>query len=164
MTREGVMEAATVMLGENNANRMVLLRHDLPDGSSHFDWLIQRSRGGPDAPGATPDLDARCLLSIRVSGEFPFRPGQTAAAEQIADHRGLYLDYEGPVSGDRGRVERVARGIGAIMAENADLVVIDGRFAAVEGGVGLADSLARWELDKADGTLRATGRAGPCRE
>jgi len=32
------------------------------------------------------------------------------AARRIADHRRAYLDYEGPVSGDRGHVRRVDRG------------------------------------------------------
>jgi hypothetical protein len=31
-------------------------------------------------------------------------------ARRIADHRRAYLDYEGPVSGDRGHVRRVDRG------------------------------------------------------
>jgi hypothetical protein len=32
--------------------------------------------------------------------------GATVLAEALADHRRDYLDYEGPVSGDRGRVVR----------------------------------------------------------
>jgi hypothetical protein len=32
--------------------------------------------------------------------------GQTVAAEALGDHRKLYLDYEGPVSGGRGTVRR----------------------------------------------------------
>jgi hypothetical protein len=31
---------------------------------------------------------------------------QTQPAEQLADHRLAYLEYEGPVSGDRGTVSR----------------------------------------------------------
>lgn len=31
-------------------------------------------------------------------------PNQEIRSERIGDHRLLYLDYEGPVSGDRGRV------------------------------------------------------------
>ncbi len=33
-------------------------------------------------------------------------PGKTVAAEILPDHRRHYLDYEGPVSGGRGRVTR----------------------------------------------------------
>ena len=36
--------------------------------------------------------------------------GNDVAAEQLGDHRRDYLEYEGEVSGDRGRVIRVAAG------------------------------------------------------
>ena len=34
------------------------------------------------------------------------RLGRVCRAERLADHRVSYLDYEGPVSGDRGSVTR----------------------------------------------------------
>lgn len=34
----------------------------------------------------------------------------TVQARRIGDHRRAYLDYEGPVSGNRGQVRRVDRG------------------------------------------------------
>lgn len=37
--------------------------------------------------------------------------GVGIAAKQLQDHRLAYLDYEGPVSGDRGCVQRVDRGL-----------------------------------------------------
>ncbi len=40
-------------------------------------------------------------------------------AERIGDHRMDYLDYEGPVSGDRGYVTRVDGG-GLVLAETSD--------------------------------------------
>jgi len=40
----------------------------------------------------------------------PPRPGETIEAGALPDHRLAYLDYEGPVSGDRGAVHRVDRG------------------------------------------------------
>ena len=36
----------------------------------------------------------------------PPAPGLDVAAERLADHRPHYLDYEGPLSGDRGAVTR----------------------------------------------------------
>jgi hypothetical protein len=36
--------------------------------------------------------------------------GQRVAAVRIADHRPAYLTYEGPISGDRGTVRRLASG------------------------------------------------------
>jgi hypothetical protein len=78
----------------------VLLLHRLPDGESHYDWMI-----AVDPAGRSP------LVSYRLAG----RPDRLAAGEKIGataigEHRPLYLDYEGPVSGGRGRVERVRRG------------------------------------------------------
>jgi hypothetical protein len=78
---------------------MVLLRHELPDGSGHFDWLLDRS-GRPD------------LLAFRVQERID-QLGQGArgfTATRLADHRRAYLTYEGPVSGGRGAVTRVAEG------------------------------------------------------
>lgn len=39
-----------------------------------------------------------------------FAPTNTVPAEQLPDHRLAYLDYEGPVSGDRGAVTRLDSG------------------------------------------------------
>ncbi len=64
--------------------RFVVLSHDWPE--PHFDLLLE---AGP------------VLRAWRLRGE----PGETAVpAEPNADHRLLYLDYEGPVSGNRGTV------------------------------------------------------------
>jgi len=77
----------------------VVLLHTLPDGSSHFDWLIDQ-----------PDLDVEHrLLSFRC----PVRPDEAASpfgAEIMPPHRAFYLDYEGPLSGKRGLVRRIASG------------------------------------------------------
>jgi hypothetical protein len=43
---------------------------------------------------------------------------QAVAAEQLADHRLDYLDFEGPVSGDRGSVTRVAAGQYELLEES----------------------------------------------
>ncbi len=78
----------------------VLLLHELPDGSSHVDWLI-----APDAGGRRP------LIAFRLGGRVDLLPpGQQLAAERIKDHRPAWLDLEGPVSGGRGTARRLARG------------------------------------------------------
>ena len=38
------------------------------------------------------------------------RPDSSMPAEPLGDHRTAYLDYEGPVSGDRGIVSRFEQG------------------------------------------------------
>lgn len=78
----------------------VLLLHELPDGSSHFDWLI-----APDTGGLRP------LVSFRLGQRVDqLRPGMALAAERIAEHRPAWIDLEGPVSGGRGTARRLARG------------------------------------------------------
>ena len=42
------------------------------------------------------------------------------SAEALADHRLHYLDYEGPVSGDRGAVSRWDRGDYTVQQQTAD--------------------------------------------
>jgi len=84
--------------------RTVLLRHTLPDGSSHLDWMIEID------PGAR-------LVTFRLAaamGDGPFE------AERIGDHRRDYLDYQGPVPGGRGEVERVVGGEVTIHAFEPD--------------------------------------------
>jgi hypothetical protein len=41
-------------------------------------------------------------------------------AIRLPDHRLAYLDYEGPVSGDRGQVKRIDRGDYVVVEETAE--------------------------------------------
>ena len=78
------------------ALRYVVLRHDgIPD--PHFDLMIESRPGGP--------------LYTWQCGQNPVTQYATPA-KRIANHRRHYLDYEGPVSGGRGHVTRVAAGCG----------------------------------------------------
>jgi hypothetical protein len=72
------------------SGRFVVLEHDHP--MLHWDFLLEA--GG-------------VLRSWRLPA--PPQPG-TWSAERLPDHRTLYLDYEGPVSGGRGKVVRRDRG------------------------------------------------------
>lgn len=78
----------------------VQLLHTLPDGSSHVDWMLAR-----DPDGAEP------LLTFRLGAALhDLAAGQSIDAERIDDHRPAYLAYEGPISGGRGEVRRLASG------------------------------------------------------
>lgn len=80
--------------------RTVQLLHELPDGTNHVDWMIACDQAGRES-----------LISFRLPTRIDeLKPGQRMAAERIADHRPAYLDYEGPVSGERGSVRRLAWG------------------------------------------------------
>jgi hypothetical protein len=67
--------------------RFVILEHDHP--GRHWDLMLEA--------GET-------LQTWRLSA--PPGPGPAVAAERSFDHRRLYLDYEGPISGGRGQVTR----------------------------------------------------------
>ncbi len=67
--------------------RYVVLEHDHP----HVHWDLMLEAGA-------------VLRTWRLTA--PPSPGEMIPAEAIGDHRLAYLDYEGPVSGGRGRVVR----------------------------------------------------------
>ncbi|MEA1950003.1 MAG: DNA polymerase ligase N-terminal domain-containing protein, partial [Planctomycetota bacterium] len=86
--------------------RFVVLRHDSPAGP-HWDFMLEfadtlRTWALQDEPTAA----------------------QTVAAHALPDHRPAYLDYEGPVSGDRGSVERFDRGTFDVVEFKDDLLVV----------------------------------------
>ena len=51
-------------------------------------------------------------------------PRQDQVAERLADHRMAYLDYEGPISGDRGTVTRWDAGEYAIQNHSHNRIVV----------------------------------------
>jgi len=67
--------------------RFVILEHDHP----HLHWDLMLEASG-------------ALRTWRLA--TPPGVGQCVPAISIGDHRLAYLDYEGPVSGGRGRVRR----------------------------------------------------------
>jgi hypothetical protein len=67
--------------------RYVILEHDHP--SLHWDFMLESGDS---------------LRTWRLTA-LP-KPGETVHATAVFDHRRIYLDYEGPVSGNRGRVAR----------------------------------------------------------
>src|ERR1700730_7618701 len=72
--------------------RFVILQHDHPE--LHWDLMLQA--------GET-------LRTWRLA-KAPELPGEAIVASAIGDHRPMYLDYEGPVSGGRGQVIRWDQG------------------------------------------------------
>jgi DNA polymerase Ligase (LigD) len=86
-------------------HRFVVLTHDFP--LLHWDFMLEKEAG---------------LRTWRLSA--PPAPGRSTPAEPLPDHRHAYLDYEGPVSGDRGTVTAWDRGIYRLLAENEAEVVV----------------------------------------
>ncbi|HWE40282.1 MAG TPA: DNA polymerase ligase N-terminal domain-containing protein [Isosphaeraceae bacterium] len=71
--------------------RFVLLEHRR--GGVHWDFMLEVGEAL-----RTWAIDA------------PIVAGEDLPARSLPDHRAAYLEYEGPVSGDRGMVRRVDRG------------------------------------------------------
>jgi hypothetical protein len=81
--------------------RYVILEHDHP--SLHWDLMMEAGEK---------------LRTWRLA-EMP-RPGRRTEAVRIGDHRKMYLDYEGPVSGDRGKVTRWDVGVFELLVDDGE--------------------------------------------
>lgn len=68
-----------------------------PIRGDHFDWMFESESGSGLQTWSTP-------RALRRDGD------DAIDATELPLHRIAYLDYEGPVSGDRGTVRRVEEG------------------------------------------------------
>jgi hypothetical protein len=100
-------------------SRYVVLEHDHP--FLHWDLMLEAG-----------DV----LRTWRLAA--PPRPGQVIAATALGNHRRLYLDYEGPVSGDRGRVVRWDAGSFTWLTNESDRLAVELQDGRLRGTVLLA--------------------------
>lgn len=78
----------------------VFLQHVLPDGTTHFDWLL-----GVDPKGE------KHLISFRATQRIDqITENKWFDLESRPDHRPDYLHIEGKLAGDRGEVTRLSTG------------------------------------------------------
>lgn len=88
--------------------RYVILRHEgIPD--PHFDLMFETSPG-----------------SVLATWRSPVWPLVEIHTELVAlpDHRRDYLDYEGPLSNNRGSVHRVATGTHTVQQDHPTLLIV----------------------------------------
>ena len=114
-----------------STGRFVLLEHDCP--ALHWDFLLEQ-----------PDAAATWRLC-----DFPW-PGRSVWSERIADHRLLYLVYEGPVSGNRGSVRRIASGYyrGELsVRDGGSVILLNSRFASRAVLSVIDSSSMQWRLE-----------------
>lgn len=116
-----------------SSSRFVILEHDHP--ILHWDFML-------DIGGV---LRSWRLSATPCTGEM--------IAEQLADHRQAYLDYEGPVSGDRGAVKRWDRGTYRLEADASDSLDMDIVGEKIQGRVRMTRVAATswrvtWILDR----------------
>ncbi|HVS71248.1 MAG TPA: hypothetical protein VHQ47_08335 [Phycisphaerae bacterium] len=131
MNERGVERGNAVSQGWRSAEApYMVLRHTGGGGGEgdHYDLLI-------DGAGTGGGADERRVWTWRIFVE-PAKWGPQTPAERIADHRVLYMTYEGAVSGGRGEVRRIAGGIARLEAAREGMWEV--RLCGIgEGGVRL---------------------------
>lgn len=85
--------------------QFVVLQHDAPEGR-HWDFMLEAR-----------DALATWALSQPPDADSPI------TAKALADHRLAYLEYEGPVSDDRGSVARWDRGAYQLQRYDRDEII-----------------------------------------
>ena len=105
--------------------RFVVLEHQLPTESerpSHWDLLLEQ----PPAWGGL-------LLTFEVS-KPPAEWGPPTTAIKLPDHRSLYLNYQGPISGNRGSVIRVLEGHTQWLEKSPEFLILRLQTALITSG------------------------------
>jgi hypothetical protein len=98
--------------------RFVLLEHTTHSGV-HWDLLVELP-------------DQQRLASWRLAAD-PTRGAFPIPAEPMTPHRKAYLDYEGPMSGDRGVVRRIDRGKATATRSENDRATLELNGARIAG-------------------------------
>jgi hypothetical protein len=115
--------------------RFVILHHVTPpaaDRAAHWDLMLE----------VGPSLRTWAL-------PLPPQPGQSQVVDALPDHRPAYLDYEGPISGDRGQVTRWDAGSFELVGQSESQleIVLHGQRLSCRGNlVRLAEAPERWRL------------------
>ncbi len=109
--------------------RFVVLHHVHPMEPAHFDLMIE-------------DGDELATWRVESAPESASRD-QSIACVRVADHRIAYLDYEGPISNDRGHVTR--HDSGACVVSDLDSSSIRIRFDGTR-------LVGDWLLESDDGS------------
>jgi hypothetical protein len=98
--------------------RFVLLNHECPPGyikPSHYDFMLEFD-------GVLWTWELRQFPEAWRGKAAP--PNEVLSATRLADHRLTYLDYEGPLSGNRGSVRQLATGTFTLLAADAERIAV----------------------------------------
>jgi hypothetical protein len=112
--------------------RFAILIHDSPRGL-HYDFLLE----------AGEVLKTWALPMIPASGD-------EVECESLPNHRLVYLDFEGPVSGNRGTVSRYDCGSFQVVRWSDDEIIVEVAGEKIAGRVVLrrtADRNDRWRCE-----------------
>jgi hypothetical protein len=101
--------------------RFVVLEHDW--NGVHWDFMLE---------------DGEVLRTWAI--DAPIVAGRDLPARALGDHRPLYLEYEGELSGNRGMVRRIDAGTFRILIWSADHVRVEVAGTQLSGIVDLCRS------------------------
>lgn len=113
--------------------RFVILLHETPPGSAratHYDLMFEQGQGLRTwAVDQLPETNGECL------------------AQELIEHRLAYLDYEGPVSNQRGEVRRWDRGEYRLLDESPGRWAVEIQGQRLSGMLTLVrEQLSAWRL------------------
>jgi hypothetical protein len=104
------------------------------DEALHTWALRELPREWHTAQLATSSIDPTCP-ALAVSN--------SVVAEQLGHHRKAYLEYEGPVSDDRGRVHRIDSGTYGVRTKSPGFWRLELKGTVVHGDITLEQELAK---------------------
>ena len=107
--------------------RFVVLAHDWP--YPHFDFLLE---------------EGSHLRGWRLK-TFPQR-GETISATALPDHRPFYLDYEGPLIGERGSVRQIDRGTFEWIERMSEIIRVELHGVIVNGQAEWLPDQSIWQF------------------
>jgi len=81
-----------------------------------------------------------------ATGAIAASDDNLVAAEALGDHRLAYLDYEGPLTGDRGTVRRLDCGDLNFVENAADVCIAELAGCMIRGTIELRRSNGNWSL------------------
>ena len=91
-----------------DGSRSVSCRFDSETRSSHFDLLLEQNER---------------LITFELQ-QLPI-PGEKIVVRPLPDHRLVYLEYEGPISGDRGHVTQWTSGHYTTIADTDERWILE---------------------------------------
>ena len=128
--------------------RFVLLYHECPPGyerPSHWDFMLEA--GDALRTWALAELPAAWKAAqLQTQSSHPNCPALSARdsveAQQLGKHRHAYLNFEGPLSGDRGAVTRIDAGVFTIAGAAPTELQIELQGSRLQGIILLGQSQA----------------------
>lgn len=104
--------------------RCVVLHHQVPTATNvrdgdHLDWMFEIVAATSIADQRAPTTVAERLRTF-ATPVIEWHREQTIPFHRLLDHRAAYLEYEGPISRNRGHVSRIAEGLHAMETLSPD--------------------------------------------